>query len=129
VERELPGKFRLDISFVATNGRHLDSYAWWDSFPANEANPSLFYNTLQGQMYQQYPNPFYHYLTPTQFPGGLRNQATVPLYQLLGPYPQYKEIWESHVPVEGDTVRNFEIRVQRAYANGFSLLGSYLYNH
>jgi hypothetical protein len=129
VERELPWKLRLDISFVATNGRHLDSYAWWDSFPANESNPNLFYDTLKGQMYQQYPNPFYHYLTPTQFPGGLRNRATVPLYQLLRPYPQYNEIWESHVPVEGDTVRNLEIRVQRAYANGFSLLGSYLYNH
>ena len=46
----------------------------------------------------QYPNPFYNYLTPSQFPGGLRNQKTVTLWQLLRPYPQYEEIYLSHVP-------------------------------
>ena len=129
VERDLPGKFRFDISFVATNGRHLDSYGWWDSFPANEANPNLYYNTTTGpSMFTQYPNPFYHYLTTSQFPGSLRNQATVPLYQLLRPYPQYGEIFMGHVPVEGDLVRNLELRLQRSYSNGMNLLASYVYN-
>jgi hypothetical protein len=130
IERELPGKLRADISFVAHNGRHLDSYGMWDSFPANEANPNLYYNPTTGPaMTQQYPNPFYHYLTPSQFPGGLRNQPTVSLWQLLRPYPQYKEIFQGHVPAEGDTVRNVEFRVQRPYSNGMNLLASYVYNH
>ncbi|MGH9325262.1 MAG: carboxypeptidase regulatory-like domain-containing protein [Terriglobia bacterium] len=129
VERELPGKIRLDVSFVATNGRNLDSYGWYDSFPANEANPSLYYNPTTGPaMLSQYPNPFYQYLTPAQFPGALRNQKTVPLYQLLRPYPQYQELYTSHAPVEGDNVRNLEVRVQRSYANGMQLLASYIYN-
>jgi hypothetical protein len=130
VERDLPGKLRLDVSFIATNGRHLDSYGWWDSFPANEANPSLYYNTTTGPaMFTQYPNPFYKYLTSSQFPGSLRNQATVPLYQLLRPYPQYGEIFMGHVPDEGELVRNIEFRVQRSYSNGMNLLASYVYNH
>jgi hypothetical protein len=58
----------------------------------------------------------------------LRNQATVPLYQLLRPYPQYGALFLASAPKEGDTVRNLEIRVQRSFSNGFSLLGSYLYN-
>jgi hypothetical protein len=130
LQRDLPGKLRLDASFVATNGRHMDSFGWWDSFPANEANPSLYYNTTTGPaMFTQVPNPFYQYLTPSQFPGSLRNQATVPLYQLLRPYPQYQEFWLSHVPVEGDLVRNIEFRMQRRYSNGLNLLASYIYNH
>jgi len=128
VQRELPGNFQLNISFVETNGRHMDSNAFYDNFNANEANPSLYYNTLQGATSVQYPNPFYQYLTPAQFPGSLRNQPTVPLWQLLRPLPQYGDLFESHVPVEGDKVRNFEIQVRHTYANSFSLLGSYVYN-
>jgi hypothetical protein len=128
VERELPGKFRLEISYLETDGKHMDSSAFWDSFPENEANPNLYY-TLQGNSLVQYPNPFYNYMTPAQFPGGLRNQPTVTLWQLLRPYPQYTNLYESHVPVEGDITRNIEFRVQRTYANGFSLLGSYIYSH
>jgi len=130
LERDLPGKFRLDASFIATNGRHMDSYGWWDSFPANEANPSLYYNATTGPaMLTQVTNPFYQYLTPSQFPGSLRNQSSVPLYQLLRPYPQYQEFWSGHVPVEGDLVRSIEFRVQRRYSNGVNLLASYIYNH
>ena len=130
IERELPGKLRADISFVASNARHVDSYGDWDSFPANEANPSLYYNTTTGPaMTVQYPNPFYNYLTPSQFPGSLRNRATVPLYQLLRPYPQYGELFLSHVPAEADLTRNVEFRVQRSYSNGMNLLASYVYNH
>ena len=129
IQRDLPGQLRLDASFVATNGAHLDSYGWYDSFPANEANPNLYYNATSGPaMFVQYPNPFYQYLAPTQFPGSLRNQQTVPLYQLLRPYPQYKEFFLGHVPVEGDLVRNLEFRVQRRYSNGMNLLASYIYN-
>ena len=128
VQRELPRNFLVDISFVETSGRNMDSQSYYDGFNVNEANPSLYYNTLQGNALTQYPNPFYHYLTPAQFPGALRNQPTVPLWQLLRPLPQYRDLFEGHVPVEGDKVRNFEIQVRHTYSSGFSLLGSYVYN-
>ena len=37
----------------------------------------------------QVANPYFNYLTPAQFPGPLRNQATVATKTLLLPYPQY----------------------------------------
>lgn len=129
IQRELPGKLRFDASFVLTNGHNLDSFAWWDSFNENEANPMLNYNATTGPaMLVQYPNPFYNYLTPTQYPGGLRNQPTVKLSQLLRPYPQYGDLYLGHVPIESDLVRNLEFRVQRSYSNGMNLLASYIYN-
>ncbi len=39
-------------------------------------------------------NPFYNYLTPTLFPGPLRNQKTVSLSSLLTKYPQYGGLYE-----------------------------------
>jgi len=48
VERELPGKFRAQLSFVETDARHLDSNATWDQFNINQANPNLM-NSLGGQ--------------------------------------------------------------------------------
>ncbi|HZQ52660.1 MAG TPA: carboxypeptidase regulatory-like domain-containing protein [Bryobacteraceae bacterium] len=129
IERELPAGFRLDASFIAINGRNLDSNGWYDSFPLNQVNPTVYYNPQSGpHYYDSVPNPFYQYLTPSQFPGSLRNQKTVSLAQILSPYPQYQSISLTSVPIEQDVVRNFEIQVQRAYANGLSILGSYLYN-
>jgi hypothetical protein len=129
IQHQLPGNIRLEASYMATDGRHLDSNGWWDSFPINAVSPSIYYNATTGpQLNQQVANPFYHYLTPAQFPGSLRNRPTVALSQLLRPYPQYGDLFEASVPIEGDIVQNMEIRLQRAYANGFSFLGSYLYN-
>ena len=129
LERELPGQFRLDVSFIASNGRNLDSNAWYDTFPVNELNPNFYYNPQTGpDYYNTVPNPFYHYLTAAQFPGALRNQKTVALSQILAPYPQYRDLEETSVPIEQDVVRNFEVQLQRAYANGFTILGSYIYN-
>ena len=130
IERQLPGQFRLDLSFIGINGRNIDSNAFFDNaFPLNEANPALYYNPQTGGQYiGSVANPFYHYTTPTQFPGGLRNQKTVQLQQLLAPYPQYQSILLGGLPIEGDVVRNFEVQLQRAYSGGFTILGSYLYN-
>ena len=130
IERQLPGQFRLDVSFIGINGRHLDSNAFFDnSFPLNQASPSLYYNPRTGgQFVESVGNPFYNYLTPAQFPGGLRSQKTVQLQQLLAPYPQYQQILMGGLPIEGDVVRNFEVQLQRAYSGGFTILGSYLYN-
>jgi hypothetical protein len=129
IERQLPGQFRLDVSFIASNGRNLDSNAWYDTFPVNEVNPSSYYNPQTGaQYYTSVVNPFYNYLTPSQFPGALRNQKAVSLSQILAPYPQYGDLEMSSVPIEQDVVRNFEVQLQRTYGNGFTILGSYLYN-
>src|SRR5437870_2824913 len=48
----------------------------------NMVDPNLIY-TLQGQIDQAVPNPFYHYLNTDTFPGYLGNQEMVPMRQLL----------------------------------------------
>ncbi|HEX4166593.1 MAG TPA: TonB-dependent receptor [Bryobacteraceae bacterium] len=130
IERQLPGQFRLDVSFIGINGRNIDSNTFFDNaFPLNQVNPALYYNPQTGgRLVGSVANPFYNYLTRAQFSGGLRSQKTVQLQQLLAPYPQYQQILMGGLPIEGDVVRNFEVQMQRAYSNGFTILGSYLYN-
>ncbi len=117
------------MSFIGINGRNIDSNTYLDnSFPLNSPNPALYYNPATGsQFIKSIANPFYGYLTPSQF-GALRNQKTVKVSQLLAPYPQYGQITEGSLPLEGDVVRNFEVQLQRQYSGGLTLLGSYLYN-
>ncbi len=130
IERQLPGQFRLDVSFIGINGRNIDSNAFFDNaFPLNQANPALYYNAQTGpQFISSVANPFYQYLTPSQFPGSLRSQKTIALQRLLAPYPQYQQITLGSLPIERDVVRNFEVQLQRSYSHGFTILGSYLYN-
>ena len=59
----------------------------------NNIDPTLE-QKYQNNLNQQVSNPFYNYLTPTLFPGPLRNQPTVSLGSLLVPYPQYGGLYE-----------------------------------
>ena len=75
-------------------------------------------------------NPFYQYLTVPQFPGSLRNNRNVALSQLLKPYPQYLGITQTNTD-DGRSMKTqtFEIRAQRPFKSGFSILGAYAWNY
>jgi len=128
LQRQLPAGFKIDATFYMNFGRNMDAAAFWDTFPSNNWDPNLYYKTLQGNAYQQVANPYYHYLTPAQFPGSLRNRATVSLVELMRPLPQYGDLEVSNVPKEGDRAKSLEFKLKRAYANGFSIMAAYLYN-
>ena len=92
------------------------------------SDPNIGY-ALNAQLSQNIPNPFYNYLTPNVFPGVLRNQPTVAKGSLLRPYPQYGG--DLTVNNEGDWRSRYQalqLRVQRSYAAGASVLFAYNYN-
>jgi len=75
-------------------------------------------------------NPFRNYLTPDKFPGALRNSSTVALSQLLKPYPQYQSITQTNMSGGRKAyAHTAEVRVQRPFKNGFSILAAYAYNY
>jgi hypothetical protein len=76
----------------------------------------------------QVPNPFRNYLTPQQFPGPLRNNATVALGSLLVPYPQYGTISQTNTDDGREmTTHSFEARIQRPYTRGLSFMVAYAF--
>jgi hypothetical protein len=83
VQRALPLRFHVEATYFANFGHNMPY-----TKAVNLMDPQLSY-TYKSTLTQQVANSFYHYLTPAQFPGALRNQATVAVGSLLVPYPQY----------------------------------------
>jgi hypothetical protein len=104
-------------------GRHVPH-----DLAVNQADPNWNY-TLKAQLSQNITNPFYNYLTPDLFPGAQRNQATVSRGSLLRPYPQYGSLTVNNVGDWRSRYEALQLRVQRTYAAGASILFAYNYNH
>lgn len=94
----------------------------------NMADPAFRYEQKTA-LNTQVTNPFYLYLTTDKFPGSLRNNKTVTLGSLLVPYPQYGAITQTNTNGRIAKTHTFEVRAQRPFTKGLSLLASYAYNN
>ncbi|MBK5292511.1 MAG: TonB-dependent receptor [Acidobacteriia bacterium] len=122
VMREIPGQFKVDATWFLNYGRHVPH-----DQQMNLADPNLSY-TYKAQLSQNISNPFYNYLTPDVFPGVQRNQATVSRGSLLRPYPHYGTLAMNHMGDWRSRYQALQLRVQRSYAAGASILVAYNYN-
>jgi hypothetical protein len=123
IMREIPGQFKVDATWFMNFGRHVPH-----NLNMNQADPNLSY-TYKAQLSQNIANPFYNYLTPDVFPGALRNQATVTRGSLLRPYPHYGgDLLVNNVGDWRSRYQALQLRVQRTYAAGASVLFAYNYN-
>ncbi len=122
VQRELAGQFKADVTYFWNFGRQQPY-----NRSANLSDPMLGY-IHKGLLTQTVPNPFYRYLTPELFPGAQRNQERVSRASLLRPYPQYGGITEEFVGRTRNRYQALQLRVQRSYAAGASVLFAYNYN-
>jgi hypothetical protein len=123
IMREIPGQFKVDATWFMSIGRQVPH-----NLQKNMSDPNLGY-TYKAQLSQNIPNPFFNYLTPDVFPGVLRNQATVTRGSLLRPYPQYGgDLTVNNVGDWRTRYQALQLRVQRTYAAGASVLFAYNYN-
>ncbi|HUQ91276.1 MAG TPA: carboxypeptidase-like regulatory domain-containing protein [Bryobacteraceae bacterium] len=120
--REIPGQFKVDATWFLNFGRDVPH-----NQNMNLADPNLTY-TYKAQLSQNVANPFYNYLTPQVFPGALRNQATVTRGSLLRPYPHYGALTTNNWGDWRSRYQALQLRVQRTYAAGASVLFAYNYN-
>ncbi|HWQ55452.1 MAG TPA: TonB-dependent receptor [Bryobacteraceae bacterium] len=130
LQRELPWQIRLDVTGFLSFGRNVPNADVYGGVVANQLvnmmNPALNY-TYKAELSQAVANPFYQYLTPSQFPGSLRYQKTVSLASLLKPYPQYGAITEMYTGGADDRYRSLQIKAQKAFAHGLTFSAGYNY--
>jgi hypothetical protein len=121
IQRELPASIIVD-------GTYFINFVTRDQFNVNldMADPRLSY-TYKSALSASVSNPFYNYGTPQTFPGSLRNTKTVSISSLLQPYPQYTSITQTGTDLRRAHYQSFQIRGQRAFANGISFLATYAY--
>jgi len=121
--RELPGQFKIDATWFMNFGRNVAH-----DLQLNMADPNLSYQ-YKAVLSQNIPNPFYNYLNRSVFPGDLRNPATVTRGSLLRPYPQYNgNLTVNNVGDWQNRYQALQLRIQRTYAAGASILIAYNYN-
>jgi hypothetical protein len=117
LQQSLPQNFLFDIAYAGSHGIHL-----YGDFNPNQL-PDQFLSMGNG-LNQQVTNPFYGSISS----GGLSN-PTVAASQLLRPYPQFTGVTVGNGSSFGASVYNaLEVRLERRFANGFSMLGSYTWS-
>lgn len=122
LQRELPFKVIVDATYLM----NFVSRDQWTR-QLNIMDPRLSY-TYGTQLNTQVQNPFYNYQTVDTFPGPLRNRKTVSMASLLVPYPQYGNILQTASDLRSSRYNSFELRFQRPFENGLSMLVTYAYS-
>jgi hypothetical protein len=120
LQRQLPNRIHLDATYSFDNIQQ--NY----SKNLNMMDPQLSY-TYKAVLAAAVANPFYNYLTPDKFPGTLRNQASVPLNNLLKIYPQYGALTQDNTPGGRDVFQMLQFKARRDFAKGYSFFFSYSY--
>jgi hypothetical protein len=92
----------------------------------NMMDPQLSY-TYKSALTVPVTNPFFGQ-PASLMPGQLRGQATVPLSSLLKPYPQYGALTQTFMPGVENRYKAVQLRVQRRFAQGYSLVWGYNFN-
>lgn len=116
-QHTFPKKVLFDLAYAASHGVHLYGDFNVDQLPDK-------YLSLGSQLNEQVANPFYGKITT----GGLSG-PTVAQRQLLLPYPQFSAVTLGAGSFFGASLYNaLELKVERRFANGFSILGSYTWS-
>ena len=121
-QREMWAKTIVEVSYFLNFGTRVPY-----DVNLNMMDPAFRYEQKTA-LNTQVNNPFFGYLTPDKFPGALRNNRTVTLGSLLVPYPQYGTITQTNTNGKKLNTQTIELRGQRPFNNGFSVLAAYAYN-
>ncbi len=116
VQRELPWQTVIDASYVGSRTRQYPV--------AKGINEISAENYLQGTaMLVQVANPFAGLL-----PGTAYNGATVPIQQLLRPFPQFAGITEDRRPIGEIDYNALQVSMNKRLSHGLQFLVSYTYS-
>jgi len=153
LQRQIPAQFRFDATLFMMFEHNAQDGSMWGGFGStfgtnyntspqqhnyNMMNPMYSYQ-YQGLLNANVPNPFYNQF-PTgpstappgysgpYMPGVLGTESTVPLSQLLQPYPQYGSLWLLGWPGNRDHYYGIALSVTRPMSHGWTFLGTYNYS-
>lgn len=122
-QHEIWGRTIVSFDFFYNNGFNLPI-----DVDLNQADPNFLYDQPRSVTNAQVPNPFRNYLTPSVFPGALRNgNANVTVASLLRPYPQYGAITQTNTALRDLHVTSYKLQAQRPFFKGLSMLVNYAY--
>jgi hypothetical protein len=116
LQRTLPGDFVLDAAYAGSRGVHLYANINYNQLPNSDL-------ALGDAIRQTVPNPFFGLIQSGPLAG-----STVSRGQLLRPYPQFSNFTSVSASYGSSTYHSLQLKVERRFRKGLSLLGSYTYS-
>jgi len=132
IQRQLPGSTMLEVNYSANRSTHLP----WNYNAANRdfvpAAPREKYGT--GGLAQMVPNPFQYLFTGTapmfNQPTSTYANSTIPLIDLLRPYPQFPGLFTGFPPAAASSLYNaLQVRFEKRAGHGLKFVGNYTFSH
>ncbi len=114
----LPYRVSLETSYVGNNVQHLSISRNIDTYPVADL-------ALGNQLNGKVPNPFYGVITNTT---SSLSTSTIPLSQLLLPFPQYTGVTESSLPLGRSHYNSLQIMANRRFGQGLNVTLSYTFS-
>jgi len=122
-QRQLPQNMVVDVTFYMNNTSQVTT----PSYNVNQIDPRVAYQ-YKSETNRAVANPFYNFGTVAEFPGALRFQRTVALTSLFRQYPQYGSLNVIDGVNGGESrYKSLQLRLNRRFADGYSLLMGYNY--
>jgi hypothetical protein len=124
VQRELPFRTVLEVSYVGSRSKQLDvshqidnvTRAQYLQYGGPQIGTALNLTSSQ-------TNPFANLLPATGI-----NGATTTLQQLLRPYPQFTGVNETNIPIGTSWYNSMQVRLEKRLTHGLNVLVSYTFS-
>ena len=125
VQRELPLRTVLEVSYVGSRSKELDVSHQLNAVTRAQL---LQYggNVVAGgppNLANSVPNPYAGLLPATSL-----NGSTTTLQQLLPPYPQFTSVTENNLPIGQAWYNSMQVRFDKRLTHGLNVLVSYTYS-
>lgn len=126
LQRELPGKWVVDLAYIGSVGRDLTALDNLNPVPQQFLSNGLGRdNSTVTRLESNVTNPFRG--LPEATGSGLFTQQVVQRQQLLRPFPQFQDVFV--VRNNGrSSFHSAQLRVERRMANGLTVAGSYVFS-
>jgi hypothetical protein len=121
VQHQFVSDIAFEAGYAGLRGYHLPLMGSQNGAQLNQLNPVYF--SLGNQLNNQVPSPFYGII-----PVGTLSTATVPLGQLLSPFPQYQGVQNVQANVGDSTYHALQVKVEKRFQSGGTILGSYTFS-
>ena len=130
VQRQLPGKFVLEVAYIGNHAVHLlISDTNLNILPRQYLSPTLSRNTtVINFLSQSVANPFQGLLPNSSSLNG----STVALSQLLLPFPQFPSgsgVDMQNAPAGESYFNSLNVRLQKRFTHGITLIQNFMYSN
>jgi len=114
----LPAQVTLETSYVGNNVQHLAINRNINSYPTADL-------ALGNLLNSKVANPFYGVITDTT---SSLSQSTIPLSQLLSPFPQFTGVTQSSLPLGRSHYNSLQLMANKRFAQGLTLSAAFTFS-